>query len=399
MSALLRINGKHNASGREHRAASRRRRIPFSFPVVTTRPDPSKEIGMLLSRRVIVRRWIRAIVAGAAVCAALTPGALGASARSPEDGSPTRPHTADDSATSPGTVIPGFLLDRGRFTKFDAPGAELETAPAGINKSGKIVGTYVTADADATYHGFLRDRRGRFTAIDISGAKATAVSKINDHGQIVGRYYESAPFRPPDGRPRGFLLDHGRLTRIDFPGAVHTQAVGINNRRHVVGEYLDSAGTFHGFLWKRGRFTTIDFPGAAATSLADVNDRGEILGIHVDAAGAYHGFLLRDGKFTVLDAPGARYTLPRDINNRGQIAGFSLVDLDLTGARGFLLAKGARGPFTPIDVPGAPRNVVTGLNDGGRLVGFYENTDAAMSPPPADMQPMDISPAPPPTGG
>jgi probable HAF family extracellular repeat protein len=353
---------------------------------------------MLLSRRVIPR-WIRAIVAGAAVCAALTPGALGASARSPEDGSPTRPHNAGDSNTSPRTPVPGFLLDRGRYVKFDAPGAQLETAPAGLNNRGKVAGTYVTADADATYHGFVRDRRGRFTSIDIAGAKATAVSKINDGGQIVGRYYESAPFRPPDGRPRGFLLDHGRLTRIDVPGAVYTQAVGINNRGHVVGEYLDSAGTFHGFLWKRGRFTTIDFPGAAATSLVDVNDRGQILGIHIDADGRYLGFVLRDGKFTILDAPGAPYTLPRDINNRGQIAGFTLVDLDLSGARGFLLAKGARGPFTPIDVPGAPRNVVTGLNDRGRLVGFYENTDAAMSPPLADMHPMDVSPAPPPTGG
>jgi probable HAF family extracellular repeat protein len=295
--------------------------------------------------------------------------------------------------TRPRTAVPGFLLDRGRFVKFDAPGAQLETAPLGINNRGRVVGNYIDADTDAPYHGFMRDRRGRFTTIDIAGAKATVASKINDQGQIVGRYYESAPFRPPDGRPRGFLLDHGRLTRIDFPGAVFTQAVGINNRGHVVGEYLDRAGVFHGFLWKRGRFTTIDFPGAAATSLVDVNDRGQIIGIKLDADGAVHGFLLRDGDFTILDAPSAPYTFPRDINNRGQIAGFTLVDLDLTGARGFLLARGAKGPFTPIDVPGAPRNLVFGLNDRRQLVGTYENTDAATGPAPVDIQAMDMSPA------
>jgi hypothetical protein len=327
---------------------------------------------MLPRQRVIARRWIRAIVVGAVVSAALTAGALGASARSPDDG--TRTRAVGDADTLPRTAVPGFLLDRGRYVKFDAPGAELETTPLGINNRGKVVGTYITADAGATYHGFVRDRRGRFTDVDIPGAKATVASRINDHGQIVGRYYESAPFRGPDSRARGFLLDHGGLTRIDFPGAVSTQAMGINNRRHVVGEYLDRAGVFHGFLWKRGRFTTLDFPGTATTSLVDVNDRGQIVGIKFDADGPVHGFLLRDRNFTILDAPGAPYTIPRDINNRGQIAGFTLVDLDLTGARGFLLAKGARGPFTFIDVPTAPRNVVYGLNDRGQLVGSYENT-------------------------
>jgi probable HAF family extracellular repeat protein len=310
-------------------------------------------------------------------------GPKGPSVRSPgfllDKGRYTTIGAPGEADTRPRTAIPGFLLDRGRYVKFDAPGAQLETAPLGIDNRGRVVGNIVLADADRTTHGFLRDRRGRFTTIDVAGAKATAVSRINDHGQIVGRYYESAPFRPPDGRPRGFLLDHGRLTRIDVPSAVYTQAVGINNRGHVVGEYLDSAGTFHGFLWKRGRFTTIDVPGAAATSLVDVNDRGQVLGSYADADGAFHGFVLRDGKFTILDRPGVPYLLPRDINNRGQIAGYTLVDLDLTGARGFLLAKGAKGPLTPIDVPGAPRNLVFGLNDRRQLVGTYENTRAGMS--------------------
>jgi hypothetical protein len=338
-------------------------------------------------------RWIRTVVAGAVVCAALATVTPGASAWSAEDGSRVRAHVVGDADTSPRTAIPGFLLERGRYVKFDAPGAQVETAPLGIDNHGRVVGTILLADADRTAHGFLRDRRGRFSTIDIAGAKATAVSKINDLGQIVGRYYESTPFSPPDGRPRGFLLDHGRLTRIDVPGAVYTQAVGINNRRHVVGEYLDSAGNFHGFLWKRGRFTPIDFPGAVGTSLVDVNDRGEILGIRTDADGAFHGFVMRDGKFTDLDRRGVPYLLPRDINNRGQIAGYTLVDLDLTGARGFLLAKGAKGPLTPIDVPGTPRNLVFGLNDRRQLVGTYENTDAPTNPPPADMQPMDMSAA------
>lgn len=70
-----------------------------------------------------------------------------------------------DDTTSPRTPIPAFLVARGRYTAFDAPGARLETAPTGINDHGQITGSYV--DADGVYHGYLRDRRGRFTDVDL----------------------------------------------------------------------------------------------------------------------------------------------------------------------------------------------------------------------------------------
>ena len=320
------------------------------------------------------------VVAGAVALAALTAPAAGAVTTAAD-------RTGGSGDTRPRTPVPGFLLDRGRFTRFDAPRAGLETAPNSIDNHGRIVGTSVADDADATYQGFLRDARGRFTPIDLPGARATAPSRINDRGQIVGRYYQTAPFSGPDARFRGFLLDRGRLTRIDVPGAAQTQAVGINNLGQVVGEYQTPDGTYHGFLWHKGRFTTIDKPGAAASSLVDINDRGQILGASLDRGGGLHGFLLDRGRFTTIDAPGGAFTFVRDINNRGQIAGTTLDDLvTLAGARGFL-AKGVKGPFTPIDVPGAPRNLVRGLNDRGQLVGSYESTDAAPSGSASDLRP------------
>ena len=101
--------------------------------------------------------------------------------------------------------------------------------------------------------------------------------------------------------------------------------------------------------------------------------------------------MLDRGRFTTFDAPGVTFTVPRDINNRGQIAGFTLAPTEadpLAGARGFLLAKGVKGPFTPIDVLGAPRNLVTGLNDAGMIVGQYDNTAATPSPQPTAAMPM-----------
>ena len=148
----------------------------------------------------------------------------------------------------------------------------------GINDRGDIAGGYDDGKGD---HGFMRDRRGRITTIDVPGARGTAAQKINNRGQIAGVYSDTSPDTqvPPE---RGFLLERGKLTRIDVPDAVQTRAVGINNRGQVVGEYTDADGMVHGFLWDKGQFTTIDVPEAAMTSAVDINDRGQIVGVHTD---------------------------------------------------------------------------------------------------------------------
>jgi uncharacterized membrane protein len=342
-------------------------------------------------------RRLGVLIAGVVMVTALTTGAAAASAPTSMGGTDAQLSRLSagvslptDSSTRPRTPIPGFLLDRGRVTKFDAPKAATETAASSINNRGQIVGAYV--DAGIGYHGFLRDQAGRFTTIDIPGAKGTGIYRINDRGQIVGRYSQThANIQDPNALQRGFLLDRGRLTRIDVPGAAETQVVGLNNRGQIVGEYQQPPGTFHGFLWDKGRFTTIDKPGAATTSLIDINDRGQVLGAYAGDDGVLHNFLLDRGRYTSFDAPGVTLTLARDLNNRGQIAGATLTPTPedpLAGARGFLLAKGVNGPFTPIDVPGAPRNVVFGLNDRGQLVGAYENTAVTPSPQPPGTPPM-----------
>jgi probable HAF family extracellular repeat protein len=342
-----------------------------------------------------LQRRLRLALAGAVVVSALTVTSASASVPTPMGATDAqlgrlRLSLLADSSTHPRTPIPGFLLDRGRYTRFDAPGAGQDTVPASINNRGQIVGAY--RDADFGMHGFLRYQAGRFTTIDLPGAKGTGPYRINDRGQIVGRYSNThADMQVPDAIQRGFLLDRGRLTRIDVPGAAETQAVGINNLGQVVGDFQNPDGTFHGFLWHRGRFTTIDKPGAAATTLVDINDRGQILGASAGDDGVLHNFLLDRGRYTSFDAPGVPLTLARDLNNRGQVAGTTLAPTEedpQAGARGFLLAKGVTGPFTPIDVPGAPRNIVLGLNDRGALVGAYENTAAQPTPPPTPTPPM-----------
>jgi hypothetical protein len=298
-------------------------------------------------------------------------------------------------STRPRTPAPAFLLERGRYTGFDAPGAVQQTAAASINNRRQIVGNYV--DGDGAYHGFLRDQRGRFTTIDVPGAKATQIEKINELGQMVGSYSTTAnQIQAPDGKPCGFLLDRGRLIRIDVPGAVQTQAVGLNNVGTVVGEYLDSAGKVHGYRWDRGRYTTIDLPGMDATSLRDINDRGKVLGVSVAdltaPSPALGGFVLDQGRVTSFDVPPGPITLATDINNRDQIVASGATGGVSEGSpvptvRAFLLAKGVKGPLTPIAFPGAPNTLGGGLNDSGAVVGLYQNPNVPPDPPGSGIQP------------
>jgi probable HAF family extracellular repeat protein len=333
-------------------------------------------------------RRLRLAVAGAAVLTALTVTTAMASPLTPMgDQTPamTRPGASPSQDPNVSSLSPGFLLDRGRYSTIEAPGATEETAAVGINNRGQIVGT--ARGGGQPDRGFVRDPRGRYTTIRYPGARSTGASKINDRGQITGGFSLTADDPRAEGLT-GFLLDRGRYTKLAYPGAVTTTAVGVNNRGQVVGEYRDAGGRIHGYVWQRGRFTTIDAPGAAATSLTDINDRGQLVGARVEPDGTGRGFVLERGRYTVFAAPGAGVTAPFDINNRGQIAGFTARDFATPAFQGFLLANGPKGSFSPVNFPGAPSTLVLGLNDRGQITGTYNNPNTTPSPPPAPTRSM-----------
>jgi hypothetical protein len=192
------------------------------------------------------------------------------------------------------------------------------------------------------------------------------------------------------------VLERGRYTTIEAPDPnVWLFPFDINNRGQLTGEYVrigpdgipDSES---GFLRDaRGRVTVLDVPGARGTEAVKLNDRGQVLGVYTDAAGAFHGFVLTRGRLVSFDAPDqGDFLLPFDINTRGQIVGYTVDDpVTMAGARGFLLAKGARGPAAPISFPGAPRTIAAGINDQGQIVGFYENPNVPPSRQPTGGQP------------
>jgi hypothetical protein len=88
------------------------------------------------------------------------------------------------------------VLDRGRFSTFAVPGAPV-TLSYGINDRGQIVGYSVSGPAAPVISGFLRDPKGRLTAINRPRAIGTAAFDINNRGQIA----IIAPSPPPTDPP------------------------------------------------------------------------------------------------------------------------------------------------------------------------------------------------------
>jgi uncharacterized membrane protein len=268
-----------------------------------------------------------------------------------------------------GLVTYGYLADgRGQPAEIDAPGVASDTVPTGLNNKREIVG-YFDVGTARSYHGFLRDRRGRFRRIDVPGARGTAAARINDLGEVVGHYSDTNENPNTATDIRGFLLDRrGRFARIDVPGGTLTQPLGINNLGEIVGVYADAAGAPHGFLRGRdGEVTTIDIPNARVTLVFDLNDRGQLAGTYIDQDGRARGFRRdRSGEITTIDAPGAVQTRVRGINNRGQIA-IDTVDQQLRH-HSFLLD---RGRFTEIRPRGAyTGSLSTDVDDRGRVLGW-----------------------------
>jgi uncharacterized membrane protein len=89
-----------------------------------------------------------------------------------------------------------FLRDAdGTYTRLPDPPGSLQTIALGINNEGQIVGAFAVDPPNdrPQINGFLLDD-GKFTVIDFPGAKGTQIWGINDSGRMVGFYLD--PNRP-----------------------------------------------------------------------------------------------------------------------------------------------------------------------------------------------------------
>ena len=201
-----------------------------------------------------------------------------------------------------------------------------------------------------------------FTTIDVPGAVVTDVLGINNAGDMVGYYANSA-----SGPTHGFLFSDGSFTTLDYPGADSTRAASINDSGQIVGCALKGDAAEVGFLYDGGTFTTIRVPGTSATVAQGINNNADIVGGD-GTLGGTHGFLLRNHRFKSISPPGTyTYVYGTSINNLGQIVGWTSSGLETYG---FVYS---RGKYRKIAVPGALQTEAWRINDDGVIVGWYQS--------------------------
>jgi hypothetical protein len=219
-----------------------------------------------------------------------------------------------------GGVNHGFAVTaRGVFTPFDVPGAT-NTTPNFINLQGVIVGSYI--DSGGTSHGFVLNG-GKYTTVDYPGAPGSALSGINDLGEMSGTYCSDAACDTSATLHSFVLSRHGVFTSFDPPGSTSSGTSTVSLLGAVVGNYATSGGSGQGlgYLLFFGKYTTINFPGSPFTFAGGGNLENNIVGIYTDAAGSGHGFLLSNGSYASFDYPGAVFTEATGINALGVIVG------------------------------------------------------------------------------
>jgi uncharacterized membrane protein len=136
----------------------------------------------------------------------------------------------------------GFIWREGTFTTLNVPNDHpvFGTVALGINDQEQVVGDYVDAN-DGVRRGFLLSK-GTYTNFAAPGAILTVAEGINNSGVIVGLYMDA------NNAQHGFVKSGGSFTTIDFPKSTATEVFSINAQGQIVGNYTDTRGVTHGFL-------------------------------------------------------------------------------------------------------------------------------------------------------
>jgi len=225
--------------------------------------------------------------------------------------------------------------DAQKIITFDAPNsgqsANQGTEATGINLEGTITGN--VTDNNFGTHGFVRTPNGRFTNFDAPGADpivgCTCPNSINDLGVIAGNTIDTNGVnhgfvRSPDGQ---FWIFDDSETPAPSAAGQGTIPVGITVLGVIGGNFVDGNYVSHGFVrTSRGEITTFDPQGSTYTSVWSINNFGQIAGVFYDANNVGHGFVRTSrGEITTFDPPGAvggdAGTYNAFVNDFGVIAG------------------------------------------------------------------------------
>lgn len=180
----------------------------------------------------------------------------------------------------------------GKITEINDPSASnvknAGTAVEGISPDGTvIVGAY--DDSSLALHGFLLEG-GKFTTYDVPGAASTELT-LYDHGTFGGYYVSST------GALFGFYVKCGKLHTVAAPGEANpaagsgTELTSISADGTLFGDAIPAGQPISGFSLADGTFTTIEDPSQVGTTDMDgtavnsANPAGVVVGGYSYTAG------------------------------------------------------------------------------------------------------------------
>jgi hypothetical protein len=248
------------------------------------------------------------------------------------------------------------------FSDVHATKTAVETDTYAVNDAGAIAGDYI--DSANVEHGMILAGK-KLTTVDNKNCSAGTLVfyGINSAGTVVGWCVNSKT-----GIDTGLMYSKGKFTTILFPKGTGTEATGINDKGEIVGLYFDSAGAQHGFSKIGSKYTSIDVKGETTAAAWGVNNAGQITVYAVNSAGDFDAFLKTGTKFKNINDPNAKGTLGTVVhtpNNKGDIDG---TYYDSSGnTHGWLLHAGKY--YDVNDTPTLTR--ADGLNDKLEIVGRY----------------------------
>ncbi|MGA9643111.1 MAG: hypothetical protein WBQ72_17065 [Terriglobales bacterium] len=219
-------------------------------------------------------------------------------------------------------TIHGLLLLNGEVTNIDDPNGVCCTEPINVSSNGTIVGNYGTfIEGNQAIASFVY-QNGQFSDVGPTGCLNSAAAGINDSGEIVGWCTDSSDV------VHGYLQNSEGITFLDYPGANDfTLAWGINNAGLVTLQWIDSNGNYEGATYNSATQEysgPINVPGAAQTYIHSINNENDIAFSWYDASGNSYGALQigATGDFcTFSDPHGPDYTRPDGINDSVDIVG------------------------------------------------------------------------------
>jgi hypothetical protein len=252
------------------------------------------------------------------------------------------------------------------ITTFDYPGTGNATLPQKINERGDVVGEFI--DSAGVVRGFVRFSDGSFSDPIVDPNDTVGFTEgrgINNSRTVVGDYAAT------DGTIHSFLLSGSTFSEYDVPGALQTNLLGINDPGDLTGAFDDGSGVFQGFIDRGGTITSFSVPdGAGGTFAYEINNSKKLLvGYYIDASGILHGYY-RDANGALhfpIDPAGSVGTVLFGDNNRNWVVGRYA---DASGVTHGLFFVPPDSFFT-FDYPGSAFTSLNGISSQGFITGRY----------------------------